>query len=254
MQAETSKVENVHASPAIIFDMDGCLVDSEPLCLDTIADEMRSRGLVDASVEMISERFLGVGMSDIAAHVSSQLDGRPQVDFAERVEERLQERYKSELQLIEGIEGLLAMLVGNQIPFAIATGASSKRMAFTLEVSGLSEYFPETAFSVDDVARGKPAPDLFLHAAEKLGVRPTDCIVLEDSPHGIKGACAAGMKPFGFVGGAHLANKKKSHTSVLRDAGAQSVVETLLDFQSLLSAHIETKTQELELQHELFRH
>lgn len=221
--------------------MDGCLVDSEPLCLDTIADEMQSRGLFDASTEMVGKKFLGVGMPDIAAYVSSQLDGKPQVDFAEHVEERLLERYQSELQLIEGINGLLEMLVENRTPFAIATGASLKRMAFTLEVSGLSKHFRETAFSVDDVARGKPAPDLFFHAAEKLGVRPADCIVLEDSPHGIEGARAAGMMPIGFVGGTHLAKKKEAHTAVLQDAGAQSVVETLLDFQSLISAHIETR-------------
>ena len=205
---------------AVIFDMDGCLVDSEPLCLEAIASEMCALGIADATAELVGDKFLGVSISEIANYVASRLDGKFPVQFAERVEARLQKKYPTELQIIDGVAGLLKMLRDLDIPFAIATGASSKRMAFTLEAAALAEYFDDVAFCVDDVARGKPAPDLFLYASENLGVRPSDCIVLEDSPHGIKGARAAGMTSVGFVGGTHLAGKRTSHTAILRDACA----------------------------------
>jgi beta-phosphoglucomutase-like phosphatase (HAD superfamily) len=83
------------------------------------------------------------------------------------------------------------------------------------------------AFSADLVSRGKPAPDIFLLAAEKLGVAPQNCAVLEDSPHGIKGAVEAGMRAVGFVGGSHLAGRRADHAEILRAAGADHVISHL---------------------------
>lgn len=229
---------------AVIFDMDGCLVDSESLCLEVIATEMRHLGISNASAEMVGDRFLGVGITEIGKFVVSKVGGDYPVEFATRVEDRLREKYKSELNVIDGVIGLMDLLVARDIPFSIATGASSERMSFTLQISKLESYFDKTAFCVDDVKQGKPAPDLFLHAARRLGVSPANCLVLEDSPHGIKGACAAGMTAVGFVAGSHLATKQVSHSIVLKEAGAEEVVHKINNF----SSYIETKLMQKNIE------
>ena len=113
-------------------------------------------------------------------------------------------------------------------------------MAATLEISGLADWFAGTASSAAEVAQGKPAPELFLLALERLKLRPADCVVLEDSPHGVKGALAAGIPAIGFVGGSHLEGKRDTHAAILRDAGAAYVFERLED----VGRHILTHTNE----------
>ena len=103
-------------------------------------------------------------------------------------------------------------------------------MVATLEISGLASWFEGTASSVSEVAQGKPAPDIFLLALDRLRMKPSECVVLEDSPHGVKGALAAGIPAIGFVGGSHLEGKRDLHASILRDAGAAHVFVRLEDF------------------------
>lgn len=100
-------------------------------------------------------------------------------------------------------------------------------MGETLKISGLAGYFEGTAFSADQVKQGKPAPDLFLLAAQELGVDPTKCVVMEDSPHGIQGAKSAGMRAIGFVGGTHLDPMREPHRQLLLSKGAEQVCETI---------------------------
>ncbi len=224
----------------VIFDLDGCLVDSEPLSLEAIASEMRALGIKDATAKEIGNRFLGVAMPVIAEYVSSRL-GAPVPDtFSEHVEAQLLATYQTELRQISGATELLNSLEAQGCAMAIATGGSLKRMAATLEISGLADRFVGTASSAAEVAQGKPAPDLFLLALERLKMSPSECVVLEDSPHGVKGALEAGIPAIGFVGGSHLEGKRDAHAATLRDAGAAHVFETLDD----VGRHILTRTGE----------
>ena len=212
---------------AVIFDMDGCLVDSEPLSLEAVAAEMRASGLHGTTADEVRSRYLGISVNEICREVGERLGGPSPLGFAERVEGRLFEVYETELKRIDGAIELLERLGGSGIEIAIATGSSVKRLQKTLEFSGLDTYFYGHAFSADQVKNGKPAPDLFLLAAEEIGVDPVHCAVLEDSPHGIRGAVAAGMRAVGFVGGSHLKGRETVHATYLRRAGAVEVVYDL---------------------------
>lgn len=220
---------------AVIFDLDGTLVDSEPQSLDTIAAEMRALGLTDTRPEDIRAEFLGVSLADICRRIEAR-SGRPvPADFAARVEARLFQAYARDLRPIEGALALLDRLRAAGFPMAIATGGSVRRMHETLRLGGLAHRFG-CCLSAEQVPRGKPAPDLFLAAAAALGVPPGSCAVLEDSPHGIAGARAAGMRAVGFVGGSHLDPIRDSHRARLRRAGACRVIDGLdAAFDALLS-------------------
>ncbi|WP_207101842.1 HAD family hydrolase [Paracoccus shandongensis] len=216
---------------AVIFDMDGCLVDSEPMSLETLAGMMAAEGL-HATPGDLRKRFLGMSIQAIVGHIARALDREDLPDFARNFEERLLARYPAELRVIPGIPALLDGLAARGIAVAIATGSSVRRLGVTLEVAGLDR-FGANIFSADQVRRGKPAPDLFLLAAERLGIAPAACAVMEDSPHGIAGAVAAGMRPVGFTGGTHLEGMRDDHARRLREAGAVTV---LSDMAGMLDA------------------
>lgn len=221
---------------AVIFDLDGCLVDSEPLSLEAIAAEMRASGLASATAREVGGQYLGVSIARIGEEVGERLGAAAPEGFVERVEARLFAAYPTQLRRIDGALALLDRLQAAGIATAIATGGSLKRLAVTLQASGLARRFEGTGFSADQVARGKPAPDLFLLAADRLGIPPGDCAVLEDSPHGIVGAVAAGMRAVGFVGGSHLTGQQADHAAVLRKAGAALVIDDLSQaYQALVA-------------------
>lgn len=211
---------------AVIFDMDGCLVDSEPMSLETLADMMEAEGL-SATPDGLRKTFLGMSIQSIVRHISRALDRDDLPDFARDFETRLLARYPAELRMIPGIPALLDDLEARGIAVAIATGSSVRRLGITLDVAGLAERFGDRVFSADQVKHGKPAPDLFLLAADRLGVAPGACAVMEDSPHGIAGARAAGMRAVGFTGGSHLSGMRDDHARRLTDAGAVAVLSTL---------------------------
>ncbi|WP_193140897.1 HAD family phosphatase [Meridianimarinicoccus sp. MJW13] len=233
----------MHRKRAVIFDLDGCLVDSEPLSLEAIAIEMRALGIRDASAREIGDRFLGVAMPVIAEFVAKRLEGPVPEDFAQRVENRLLASYESKLFTIPGAETLLSGLQQQGTAMAIATGGSLRRMVATLELAGLDHWFTDTACSAEEVANGKPAPDLFLLALDRLDLNAADCLVLEDSPHGIRGARAAGIPAIGFVGGQHLDGKRDQHTALLREAGAIEVFEHLAAVERFIQSYTEDVTK-----------
>jgi HAD superfamily hydrolase (TIGR01509 family) len=212
---------------AVIFDLDGCLVDSEPLSLEVIATEMKFLGIDDVTINYVRDRFLGVSIQDICKHVSERLGKTCPDDFTKRVEDRLLGEYKTRLRQIPDAENLLRRLTEAGVKTALATGSSLRRMGATLDISGLVTHFSGTAFSADQVENGKPAPDLFLLAAEGISAPPENCVVIEDSPHGVKGARAAGMTALGFVGGTHLNDIRSDQAQRLRDAGATQIFESL---------------------------
>ncbi|WP_424932356.1 HAD family hydrolase [Amaricoccus macauensis] len=212
---------------AVIFDLDGCLVDSEPHSLEAVAAEMNAIGVTGTTPEQIRHDYLGVSMTDIVRDITERSGLPVPSDFVDRVELRLFAVYEQKLQRIEKATQLLDQLDDAGIRQAIATGGSLRRMGETLRISALASRFEGRGFSAEQVARGKPAPDLFLFAAEEIGVPPEACAVLEDSPHGVKGAVEAGMRAVGFVGGTHLDGIRDAHAERLSNAGAAPVLTSL---------------------------
>lgn len=203
--------------------MDGCLVDSEPLCLSTIADEMHELGLREITAKDIGERFLGVSITKIERFAADLLGHAVPPGFAARIEDKLIQRYQSELSRIKGADAMLRRLMLEDLALGLATGASVRRMCATLEISRLADHFGPRAVSVDYVHAGKPAPDIFLETAKRMDREPSVCLVVEDSPHGVAGAARAGMLPVGFVGGSHLKGREREHVQTLMGAGAIQV-------------------------------
>ncbi len=220
---------------AVIFDLDGVLVDSEPLSLGVLAEDMRALGIADADPAAIGRQFLGVSLKVIRAYVAEHAPRPVPDDFDIRFEDRLLAIYPDRLRVIPGVPALLARLQAAGIAMAIATGGSLRRMGETLRVSGLDRWFQGRAFSADQVAQGKPAPDLFLLAARELGVPPADCVILEDSPHGVTGALKAGARAVGFTGGTHLEGWRAEHAARLRQAGADPVLDSMQDMFAALT-------------------
>ncbi|MDB4829749.1 HAD family phosphatase [Paracoccaceae bacterium] len=212
---------------AVIFDLDGCLVDTECLSIQAIVDEMLRLGIGTVSFEEIRDKFLGISMQKICKELADQVEGFNADRFVSRFETRLFAEYETKVPLIKGAFEMLLSLEQAGVPIGLATGGSLRRMQKTLEHSGLSGWLQNRAFSAEQVNLGKPAPDLFLLAASQLGFAPENCFVLEDSPHGVAGGCAAGMTVLGFVGGSHLAGIREKHASLLRAKGAAAVVSNL---------------------------
>ncbi|MFN3525320.1 MAG: HAD family hydrolase [Paracoccus sp. (in: a-proteobacteria)] len=231
MAADTS----IHPSiRAVIFDLDGCLVDSERMSLAALATEMSAAGL-SVTPDDLRKQFLGVSIQTIRDHVATATGHPCPPGFVARFEERLLDSYAVQgLALIDGVPELLQGLRDAGIATAIATGGSVTRMTATLRIAGLADYFQGRAFSADQVERGKPAPDLFLLAATSLGIPATACAVMEDSPHGIAGAKAACMHAVGFTGGSHLDGMRDDHAHRLREAGACPVLPDLSTMMAAL--------------------
>lgn len=212
---------------AVIFDLDGCLVDSEPLAIGAITEEMQAMGIADATFASIRDRFLGVSMRVICEDLAVRSGIACPQDFVDRVEMRLFAAYRTGLRRTRGVTALLDALDAAGVASGVATGGSVRRMLTTLDHSGLASRFAGRAWSADQVAAGKPAPDLFLHVADQLGFAPADCVVLEDSPHGVVGARAAGMRVVGFTGGSHLDGTRAAHAARLRSVGADPVIDRM---------------------------
>ncbi|QND48372.1 HAD family hydrolase [Rhizobium lusitanum] len=183
----------------VIFDCDGVLVDSEPLSVSVLIDAMRDVG-VDMSEEDIYSRFLGKSLATLVDTLETEFDVFIDQAFLDRIRNDLYDRFRRELKPIDGIAETLDALA---VPRCVASSSQLERIRLSLGVTGLLERLEPSIFSASMVKRGKPAPDLFLYAAEQMGVAPKDCIVIEDSPAGIMAARAAGMTVFAFTGGSH---------------------------------------------------
>jgi len=177
----------------IIFDNDGVLVDSEPLALGTLIAMLGDLGWSVTLREAV-DLFMG-GSIQRAADMASARGCTVPADFAARFHDRLFESYRLELRPVEGVRQVLDALTR---PYCVASSGSKARVALALGLTGLLPSFEGRIFSADDVAEGKPAPDLFLLAARTMGVDPARCLVIDDSPLGIEAGNRAGMTTVGF--------------------------------------------------------
>lgn len=186
---------NTRAAELVIFDCDGVLVDSEPLANRVLAEAIRELGLPGA-VDDVTRRFKGRSLADCVRLIEDDLHRPVPEDFLERLQARTYAAFRGELRPVPGVG---AVLEGLGVPFCVASSGTHEKMRLTLGLTGLLGHFGDRLFSATEVVHGKPAPDLFLHAARSLGVDPTACLVVEDSLPGVAGAVAAGMRVFGFA-------------------------------------------------------
>jgi HAD superfamily hydrolase (TIGR01509 family) len=181
----------------VIFDCDGVLVDSERLAVRIDVQVLAKLGWILTEAEVI-ERFVGRSDKSIAADIEAHLGRRLSDNWLEEFEALYRAAFAAELKPVPGVVDALDQIT---LPTCVASSGSHDKMRYTLGLTGLYERFAGRIFSAYEVARGKPAPDLFLHAASRMGVEPAACAVVEDSRYGIEAARAAGMRAFGFAGG-----------------------------------------------------
>lgn len=185
----------------VIFDCDGVLVDSEPISLRLLLETLAESGLHLAPAEA-DALFLGRSLATTRETVAREYGVTDAALDAMR--NALYAAFRAELQPIPGIADTLDTL---RCPYCVASSSQPDRVQLSLEVTGLWPRFAGRAFSSTQVRNGKPAPDLFLFAAETLGYPPAACLVVEDSPAGIQAAQAAGMKVVAFTGGSHASTE-----------------------------------------------
>lgn len=210
----------------VIFDCDGVLIDSELLAVRADIACLAEDGVV-VSEEEILERYTGISVAGMVADIEER-HGRPLANFAARHHALVAELFDAELRAIAGIEAVLDSL---PCRLCVASSSTPERLAMALGKVGLRDRFYPHIYSAAVVARGKPAPDLFLHAATEMRVAPERCVVVEDSLPGIAAAIAAGMMPVGFTGGSHC---RAGHAARLIDAGAVRIAADAAELQAIL--------------------
>ena len=179
----------------VIFDCDGVLVDSERLAIRTEAQILSGLGWPLTEAEIV-ERFVGRSAAYMQKEIERHL-GRS-IDWQVEFEPRYQEVFELELVAVPGIVEALDAI---SVPVCVASSGSHDKMRFTLGKAGLFHRFDGRIFSADEVVHGKPAPDVFFLAAERMGASPDRCAVVEDSVSGVTAGLAAGMAVFAFAGG-----------------------------------------------------
>ncbi|MCS3760575.1 HAD family hydrolase [Bradyrhizobium centrosematis] len=207
----------------IIFDCDGVLVDSELLscrCLSEVLAEFD----IALSPQQALELFLGRSTRAIEQHYRDLGQTVPD-GFLPRLKSQVLSTFAASLQPIPGIAGVISEL---PVPFCVASSSDLDRVALSLDVTGLRAHFGDRLYTAQMVRHGKPAPDLFLLAAERMGVQPARTLVIEDSVSGVAAGKAAGMTVWGFVGGSHY--RGRDGRAILSGAGADRVFARMSDF------------------------
>ncbi|MGW0735821.1 HAD family hydrolase [Streptomyces sp. NPDC002851] len=184
----------------VIFDNDGVLVDSEPIANRILADYLTELGHPTTYEESVRD-YMGSAVHRVHDLVESRTGQRLPEDFDATLLRRTVAAFERELKPVPGVTDVLAQLTAQGVPYCVASSGSHERIRAGHLRTGLDEWFEdEWIFSSEDVGQGKPAPDLYLHAAERMGVPPEECVVVEDSPLGVRAALAAGMTVFGYTG------------------------------------------------------
>jgi HAD superfamily hydrolase (TIGR01509 family) len=207
----------------IVFDCDGVLVDSERIANRVFCEQLDDLGL-PVTLEDMFARFVGHSMPQCMAIVTEMLGSPPPEGF----ERDLRRKIAAALHAgIEPVAGVVEVLEGLDVPSCVASSGDHAKIRLTLGATGLLERFEGRIFSVTEVDRPKPAPDVFLHAAARMGVAPESCAVVEDSPAGVRAGVAAGMRVFGFAAA--------TPEDRLRAAGAHEVFARMADLPRLLA-------------------
>lgn len=224
----SGSVPALQGDPAlVIFDFDGVIADSEVISLATLQATLRDFHF-EMPLDVVRRRFLGASLEKIAGTLAEAGQGDRASAFKKAWESALFARFRAELSPVPGAVALLGRLRARGLPYCIASSGTLERIGVALEAMALADRF-EHVFSAEQVIHGKPAPDLFLLAAQSMKTSPEACLVIEDSSFGITGARRAGMRTLGFTGGAHLAELREDHGALLLEAGAEAVIDGFED-------------------------
>jgi HAD superfamily hydrolase (TIGR01509 family) len=204
----------------VIFDCDGVLVDSEVVSCRAHADVLSRHGY-PITAEEVLRRFLGVSDREARLTVEAELGRQLPENIEQQVKQATLRFYAEDLKAIAHVGEAIAAIDG---PKCVASSGTPEKIRHGLTCAGLYDQLAPHIFSAVQVQRGKPAPDLFLLAAEEMQASPERCIVIEDSVPGVTGACAAGMTVLGFHGGSHCA---PGHADMLRAAGAAATFDDM---------------------------
>jgi HAD superfamily hydrolase (TIGR01509 family) len=213
---------------AIIFDFDGVIADSEVLSNTVLAEVVTELG-VPTTIEDAYRDYMGKRFSDVIAAIEKAVGRSLPRSFSEQYQARTLERFRQELAPIAGAREFIAQFA--DVPHCIASSSSPERLALCLEVLDMSALFEGRVFSASDVARGKPHPDIFLHAAAEIGVSPRDCIIIEDSAGGVMAGRAAGATVIGLLAAGHI---RDGHAAALKAAGAQHVAKDYAEVERIV--------------------
>ncbi|HEY6709218.1 MAG TPA: HAD family hydrolase [Actinomycetota bacterium] len=195
----------------VIFDCDGVLVDSERIAVRVEAELLAELGWPLSQAEII-ERFMGRTTEYMDEAIEAQLGSRLPGDWRDQFQRRYREAFAAELVPVDGVLDALDQIA---VPTCVASSGSHDKLRFTLGHTGLYERFEGRIFSGYEVADGKPAPDLFLHAAARMEAGPARCAVVEDSLYGVLAARAAGMRVFGYAGGLTSSDRLEGEATVV---------------------------------------
>lgn len=211
----------------MLFDCDGVLVDSEILATRVALRVLRPFGY-EATPQVHSQRFSGMMDTRILEIIAEEKGIDWPADFYPNLQTGFKKAFKEELMPIAGMPALLSRL---RLPRAVVSNSGMDHVVASLSQTGMLTYFGENRFSAQQVARPKPAPDLYLHAMATLGLRPEQGIVVEDSSFGVQAARAAGLRVIGFLGAGHIF---EGHDRQLLDAGATALAQNAGDLEQLL--------------------
>lgn len=213
----------------IIFDCDGVLVDSEPLSMEVDRDILAENGIA-MTVEEVGAQFIGLTFEDFVQKIESDYRIKLPTDVTADKNRRLLDFYERKLKPAPGIHDTLAMM---KLPMSVASNSPRHRVEAAFRIAGLSDYFGARITTFEDVAQGKPAPDVYVEAARRAGLAPQACLAIEDSKAGVTSAVAAGCQVIGFTGLAH--DGAVLSENLLR-LGARKVISDHADLPAAIAA------------------
>lgn len=215
----------------VIFDCDGVLADSEIIAARVEAQLLTAAGF-EITPEELAQTYAGLTFRDILLRIEQETQTPFQASLIDEAARQVDKRLAREVRIIDGaLEAVLSV----KSKRCICSNSGTKRLDTTMTRIGLKPLFEGAIFSVLDLPSGqpKPAPDIFLHSARKMGADPANSFVIEDSVHGVAGAVAAGMRVIGFTGASHSFS---GHADLLTEAGAETVIHRWADFPAVISA------------------
>jgi HAD superfamily hydrolase (TIGR01509 family) len=185
---------------AIFFDCDGVLIDSEILYARVGVQHQKEVFGIEEDTASYNRRYCGLGVEPFLKAFRERVQRPLPEGFAEEMVRRQREAFRTQLERVAYVKEVIEQL---NLPSCVASNTPLETLRLCLTQTGLYDLFAPHIYSAQMVAHGKPAPDLFLLAAEKMGADPSECLVIEDGPYGVTAAKAAGMRVFGFTGGSH---------------------------------------------------
>ena len=212
---------------ALIFDFDGVIADSEAIANTVLAETVTGLGH-PTTLDQALTRYMGRRRGEVVAEIEAAIAKPLPDNFSDQLKLATLARFRTDLKEVRGATDFVRRFA--YLPRCIASSSSIDRLQLCLSVLDLEAEFGSHVYSADMVARGKPHPDIFLYAASKLGVGPKECLVIEDSAGGVRGAIAAGMTVVGLSAASHI---RDGHDLRLRDAGAVHLAQSWSDVERI---------------------